>query len=142
MIKKLLGAYYKDVGLLVLRLGLGGMFIWHGWPKISGGPEMWAKLGGAMTFLGVSFMPEFWGFMSASAEFFGGICVVSGLFFRPACIFLTINLAVAANMHLGKGDGLLAASHAIEDGIVFLSLSFIGPGKYALDEKLFRVQDT
>jgi putative oxidoreductase len=28
---------------------------------------------------------------------------------------------------------LVAASHAIEVGIVFLSLIFIGPGKYSVD---------
>jgi putative oxidoreductase len=38
-------------------------------------------------------------------------------------------------MHLSKGDGLSVASHAIENGIVFFSLIFIGPGRLSLDEK-------
>ena len=127
---------YRDVGLLVLRLGLGAMFIFHGAPKMFGGVETWGKLGMAMGTFGINFLPAFWGFLSAVAEFLGGILIILGLFFRPACMLLTINMIVATSMHLNRGDGLGGASHAIEDGIVFLSLILIGPGKYSLDEKL------
>lgn len=127
---------YKDIGLLILRIGIGGMFLFHGAPKIVGGPERWEQLGMAMGNFGIHFLPVFWGFMASFAEFFGGIMLILGLFFRPACMLLTINMTVAASMHLSRGDGLGGASHAIEDGIVFLSLIFIGPGKYSLDERL------
>ena len=90
----------------------------------------------AMSTFGIKFVPVFWGFMSAFAEFFGGILIILGLFFRPACMLLTINMIVATSMHLNSGQGLGVASHAIEDGIVFLSLILIGPGKYSLDEKI------
>ena len=127
---------YRDIGLLILRIGIGCMFLFHGAPKMFGGPERWEKLGLAMATFGIQFVPVFWGFMSASAEFFGGILIILGLFFRPACMLLTINMTVAASMHLNRGDGLGGASHAIEDGIVFLSLILIGPGKYSVDETL------
>lgn len=135
---------YRNVGLLILRIGIGSMFLFHGFPKIIGGPEKWERLGMAMATFGIQFVPVFWGFLSAFAEFFGGIFIILGLFFRPACILLTINMTVAASMHLSRGDGLGGASHAIEDGIVFLSLILIGPGKYSLDEKLkpYRGNDT
>jgi len=126
----------RDLGLLILRIGIGVMFLFHGYPKLAGGPETWEKLGMAMTTFGIDFLPAFWGFMSAFAEFFGGICIILGLFFRPACILLTINMIVATSMHLSRGDGLMGASHAIEIGIVFLSLIFIGSGKYSLDDIL------
>lgn len=126
---------YRDLGLLILRIGLGVMFLWHGYPKLIGGPEIWQKLGMAMSGIGVKTLPVFWGFMAAFSEFFGGICLILGILFRPACILLVTTMAVAATMHLGKGDGLKVASHAIEDGIVFLSLIFIGPGKYSIDKK-------
>lgn len=126
---------YRDFGLLVLRVGLGALFLWHGAPKLLGGPEKWEKLGAAMSHVGVHAVPVFWGFMAGFSEFFGGLGLILGFFFRPACILLTTTMAVAASMHLGKGEGLQAASHAIEDGIVFLSLLFIGPGKYSIDKK-------
>ena len=126
---------YRDVGLLILRLGIGGMFVWHGWPKISGGPEFWSKLGMATGTVGIHFAPTFFGFMAALAEFGGGICLALGFCTRFAAIFMTINMAVATSMHLTKGDGLSVASHAIEAGILFFSLIFIGAGKYSLDDK-------
>ena len=123
---------YVDIGLLILRIGIGVMFIYHGLPKIMKGPQMWGELGKAVGFFGITFAPQFWGFMAAFAELFGGLAIISGTFFRTFCVLLTIEMVVASNMHLAKGDGLLTASHAIEMGIVFLSLIFTGPGKYAV----------
>jgi putative oxidoreductase len=125
---------YRDIGLLVLRIGIGVMFIFHGYPKISGGPAMWGKIGTTVGIFGIHFLPAFWGFMSGFAEFFGGIFLIAGLFFRPITMLMTINMIVATSMHLNNGQGLAIASHAIEDGILFLSLILIGPGKYSLDE--------
>jgi putative oxidoreductase len=125
---------FRDLGLLVLRVGLGAMFIYHGLPKLLGGPALWAQLGMATGTLGIHFLPVFWGFMAAVAEGIGGLLLLLGLLSRPACLLMFFNMVVAASFHLGKGDGLGIASHAIEVGIVFLSLVLIGPGKYSLDE--------
>jgi putative oxidoreductase len=126
---------YSDAGLLLLRLGIGGMFLYHGFPKLIGGLDTWERLGGAMKYIGVDFMPVLWGFAAALTEIVGGICLILGLFFRPVCILLAGTMAVAAVMHIGKGDGLKVASHAIEDGILFLSLILIGPGKYSAGKR-------
>lgn len=126
---------YRDFGLLILRIGIGSMFLWHGFPKLFEGPEKWERLGTAMAGIGIKSIPVFWGFMAGFSEFFGGIGLILGLFFRPACILLTITMAVAAKTHFDKGEGLMGASHAIEDGILFLSLIIIGPGKYSIDKK-------
>ncbi len=127
---------YRDTGLLILRVGIGIMFVLHGWPLIMGGPAMWEKLGGAMGNFGIHFAPNFWGFMAVIAEFGGGVCLILGLLTRWACVFLTISMIVAATMHFSKGDGLQVASHAIEAGILFFSLILIGPGEYSLDKKI------
>nr|WP_092073160.1 hypothetical protein [Dendrosporobacter quercicolus]NSL48756.1 hypothetical protein [Dendrosporobacter quercicolus DSM 1736]SDM54902.1 DoxX [Dendrosporobacter quercicolus] len=39
---------HRDLGLLLLRIGFGLMFMYYGWPKIMAGPAAWAKLGGAI----------------------------------------------------------------------------------------------
>lgn len=130
---------YRDTGLLVLRIGIGLMFlVIHGGPKLLGGVPQWAKLGSVMGYLGIHFAPAFWGFMGMFAEFFGALLLLLGLFFRPACFLLLINMFVAAYQHLAKGDGLVVASHAIEDGILFLGFILIGPGRFSLDELLLR----
>ena len=127
---------HRDIGLLILRIGFGLMFLYHGLPKLFGGPEKWEGLGGAMATFGITFIPAFWGFMAAISEALGGLCLILGLFFRPACILLTITMVVAAASHLGRGEGVRGAAHALKAGTVFLSFILIGPGKYSLDEKL------
>lgn len=126
---------YRNTGLLLLRIGLGTMFIIHGFPKLAGGPNDWTGLGGSMKVIGIDFLPIFWGFMAAATETFGGFLLIVGLFFRPALILLIFTMIIAALVHFGKGDGLGGASHAIELSIVFFGLIFIGPGKYSVDKK-------
>ena len=127
---------YRDIGLLILRVGIGVMFMIHGLPKLTGGPEKWVMLGGTMKVLGVGFAPMAWGFMAALSECAGGLLLVLGFFTRPACFFLLATMIVATSMHIGKGDPLVRYSHALEAGILFLSLIFIGPGKYSLDDQI------
>ena len=122
----------RDIGLLILRLGVGAMFMVHGVPKIMGGSELWVKLGTAMGNFGIDFWPTVWGFLAALSEGGGGLLMIAGLFFRPAMALMFITMTVAATHHLAGGDGIQIASHAIEAGTIFLSLIFIGPGKYTL----------
>ena len=127
---------FKDFGLLVIRVGLGLCFsLVHGIPKIMGGVTMWTKIGGAMGSVGIHFLPVFWGFMASGSEALGGILVMLGLFFRPACLFLVITMLIASLVSYAHGDGFGDASHAIEMGVVFLGLLFIGPGRYSVDRK-------
>jgi putative oxidoreductase len=124
---------YRDVGLLILRVGIGIMFMDHGLPKLIAGPDKWLILGGTMNSLGIDFAPMAWGFMAAFSEFAGGMLLALGFFTRPACFFLLATMIVATSMHISKGDPFVKYSHAMEAGILFLSLIFIGPGKYSLD---------
>ncbi len=123
----------RDAGILVLRLGFGIMFMFHGFPKIMGGTDEWEKAGTEMHSLGINFLPVFWGFMSAFAEFVGGTLLILGLFTRLFAVLMFINMVVAAASHLTKDPALLASAHPIEDAIVFLSLIIMGPGRYSLD---------
>lgn len=124
------------LGLLILRIGIGIMFITHGTPKLLGGPEYWKAIGENMQYLGITFAPVFWGFMGGFAETIGGLCLILGIFYRPACMLLFITMIVASTRHLALGEGLGEASHAIEAAILFLSLLFIGSGKFRLPTKL------
>ncbi len=128
---------YSDLGLLFIRIIFGSMFLYYGYPKLFGGVAMWGQIGQAMGSVGVSIAPVFWGFMASISMFLGGICVLLGLFIRPACMFLAFTMFVATTMHFRKGDGLSGASHALEVCSVFLGLVFIGPGKYSIDALLW-----
>jgi putative oxidoreductase len=121
-----------DLGLLVLRAGIGLMFvIVHGFPKIIGGVSTWKGLGGAFNrLLGFSFVPEFWGFLAAISELGGGLCLIAGIFFRSACALMFITMAVAVASIIRGGYGFGSASQPIELGLVLLGLFFAGPGKF------------
>lgn len=126
---------YRNTGLLILRVGLGAMMIYHGYPKLIGGTHSWAGLGASAQYVGIKFWPVIWGFLAAVTETFGGFLLIIGLAFRPAALFLMINMVVAAATHFGQGDGLDGAAHAVELVFVFAGLIFIGPGKYSVDKK-------
>ncbi|MBM4362370.1 MAG: DoxX family protein [Deltaproteobacteria bacterium] len=122
----------RDLGLLVLGRGIGGMFVAHGLPKLTGGPARWHALGENMRHLGVDFAPSVWGLAAALAEGLGGLCLAAGVAFRPAAAALTSTMIVAATSHLAKGDPFVKTSHSVEAGILFASLVLIGPGELRL----------
>jgi putative oxidoreductase len=128
---KFLGKF-RDLGLLIIRAGLGISFVVHGSGKIFH-PEIWPTLGAALGNFGITFAPTFWGFMAAFAEFGGGILFVLGFLFRPAAAMMAFTMAVALAMHLSKGDGFNVYSHSLEVGVVFLGMLFVGPGRLSLD---------
>lgn len=140
MLAKLLSArpLSIDLGLLLVRVGIGTiMATLHGWGKIQGGPALWSRIGGAMAEVGVTFLPAFWGFCAAFAEFGCSILIGLGLFFRPATALLAFTMLVAALRHLGlpaenENSGWSGASHALEYLCVYLALFFTGPGKWSL----------
>ncbi len=130
---------FRDYGLLLLRVGIGLMFITiHGFPKISGGVQTWTVFGKTFnSIIGISFIPVFWGFMAAISEFGGGICLIAGVLFRPACALMLFTMLVAVTAQIRGGYGFSGASQALEMGIVLLSLIFIGSGRFTLPNLLF-----
>jgi len=129
----------SDIGILVLRLGLGTAYLFvHGWGKIMQGPELWAKIGTSMSNLGINQLHVFWGFMASIAEFGGGILLILGLFTRSASSFMAFTMLVAAVQHFSKLDPWNRVIYPIEMFSAFVLLIFIGAGKYSLDNLLFK----
>jgi putative oxidoreductase len=126
------GRKYVDTGLLILRIGIGVVFIMHGWPKLMGGPEKWAVVGKAVGVYGISFAPAFWGFMAAFSEMVGGLAILTGFLIRPFAGLLLITMITASAKQIGAGDGFTAWSHAVSMAIVFLALIFTGAGKFTV----------
>lgn len=136
-----------DWGLLVLRIGVGlSTFLFHGWGKITGGPERWERIGGAMSNFGIGFAPTFWGFLAAAAESACAALLVLGLLTRPASLLLAFTMLVAAASHLARepgtdGAGWSGASHALEIFAAALCLFLAGPGRITLARLFQRGQD-
>lgn len=121
-----------NLGLLIIRVGIGIMFMIHGAPKLFSGPERWERIGTSMGALGIDFAPAFWGFIAGFAEFFGGLCLILGIFWIPACILLFCTMLVAMMSHIVNEDGFAKISHPIEAAILFLGLIFTGAGRYKI----------
>lgn len=124
---------YRNLGLFILRTGLGALMMVHGYPKLTGGPAVWTSLGHAMNNLHMPYIPVFWGFMCAVTETIGGLFCVLGLWFRSVALLRIFNFVVAALSHLCKGDGIQEAAHALELVFVFAGLLFLGPGLWSVD---------
>lgn len=132
MSKKSIGTQ-GHAGLLALRIGVGILFIIHGYGKIVGGPGTWADLGQAMTYVGITFLPTFFGFMASISEFLGGILLIAGLFTRVAATFMLITMLVAVAKHAGAGESFY---HPLTNVFIFLAFTLTGPGRYSVDRRL------
>jgi putative oxidoreductase len=123
---------YRDFGLMLLRVVLGGFFIYYGSGKILN-PNKWAWLGSQVPFLGFEPLNYILGFMAAVAEFFGGVCLVLGLYTRIACIFMTMTMTVAVYYHafVAKWSSL-----PMLYALLFLAIYLIGPDRFSLDSKI------
>lgn len=133
-----LSGKYFDLGLLLLRVGLGITFIIHGYPKLFGGPEMWERVGQPMSFLGFESAPILFGFLAAITEVFGGIFLILGLYMIPTLILLAITMLVATFQSIGADLPYSSYSHPLKMVIVFISMLFMGAGKYSMDYKMSR----
>ena len=133
----------RDAGILMLRIWLGGVFLWvHGAPMLFKGDvvKTWQSVGEAIQHWGITMPPpKFWGFLAMLTETGGIVLFIFGMLFRPACLLLVIVMSVAATHHFVSektfSSGLREASHAMELGIIFFSMMFIGPGKYSFDRE-------
>lgn len=123
----------KDVGLLIIRAGIGAVFIKHGFGKIMQGPQSWSWLGSQMAVVGITFLPVFWGLCAVATEFLGGCALVLGIYTRIAAIFMACVMFVAIAYHLNKGDAFTVTSHSISLLIVFIGLIVAGSGRFSID---------
>ena len=125
---------YADVGLLLLRVGLGISFVIHGLLIFTGGAQALTAVGGVVGHLGITQACAF-GILGAGGQVIGGLLLVAGAFFPPACLLLLWIMIMALTMHFSRGDSYNTYSHALELAVVFLGLFFVGPGKLSVDKQ-------
>jgi uncharacterized membrane protein YphA (DoxX/SURF4 family) len=115
-----------DLGLLILRLAVGVVFVAHGWAKFSGMEEtiaFFAQLG----------MPALFAYLVAAVELLGGLALIIGIYTDLAALLLSVVMVVAlvyvkmVKFKLGLLGGyeldlILLAS--------LLTIMFVGTGKH------------
>ncbi|MEI8130271.1 MAG: DoxX family protein [bacterium] len=114
--------FTTDTGMLVLRIGLGIVFIVSGWMKVS---NMHSTVG---FFASIGFN-AFWAYLASAVEFLGGIAVLLGVFTRIAAALLVVVMIVAVYVVHGQPTMIMTP---LSVGFSALALMFAGAGKYAL----------
>lgn len=121
-----------NTGLLVLRIGVGAIFIFAGWMKVS-------DLHGTVTmFAGMGFN-AFWAYVASFVELLGGIAVLLGIFTRGAAFLLMITMIVAL-YKVHADPAMLMTPLAMF--FATLALSFTGAGTYSLMRKMCGCEGT
>ena len=134
-----------SIGLLILRLGIGGYLITHGWGKLqmllAGGAENFGDPIGLGSTLSLTLV--------TTAEFLCALLIILGLATRLAAVPVVITMAVAAFViHANDPWTMEASAKAFFSGasktwfskepallylIPYLSLVLTGGGKFSLD---------
>ena len=119
----------QDIGLLLLRIALGIVFIAHGWEKIKN-PAAWSRKMG---------FPFIIGFLVSIGEFFGGLGVLFGFLTQIAALGPLFVMLGANYYHWiawkfpfifkdGKGN-----EYVFVLALLALALVFLGAGAYSID---------
>jgi putative oxidoreductase len=126
MIKKMCN---QDLGILLLRVVVGVVFIAHGWDKFTG-------IAGTIAFFGKLGLPapEMMAYLVAFVELVGGIAILLGAFTWLAGLLLSIVMLVA--IFSVKGTSHLTGQGGYEFELVLLgacmAIAKIHPGKYSV----------
>jgi putative oxidoreductase len=140
---------YEDLGLLILRLGVGGVVLAHGiikigWPISMGQRGMAAVRGAAGWFESLGFWPPmFWALVAIVAEIGGSLLMILGLGgpIGPGLVFgdmviVTIVAHVPAGFWAGGGKQMAGWEFPVPITAGALAVALIGNGGWSLDRLL------
>ena|SRR5215813_7963202 len=119
----------QPLGLLLLRVAVGVIFVYHGYPKLL------RQGAGMQGFFAQHGLPGYFVYVSGILELFGGGMLILGLFARVAGLLLAVEMAVAIwKVHSGGG---ITAVHNYEFplamGVASFAIATVGAGMISLD---------
>jgi putative oxidoreductase len=139
----------SGLALLLLRVSVGGLFILHGYPKLTHLRSWAASLK----------MPVFLCFLSAASMFGGGICLIVGFLTLLATLPILGSMLFAVYLDITGGQPLVAKDpYLIPEGqyrgpdgigeppswekafiycVILIAIAVLGPGAYAVDAAIF-----
>ena len=120
----------KDIALLLLRIGVGVIFILAGWGKLTGIEGTQGFFGS----IGIP-LPGLMAWVVALVEFVGGIMVLFGAYIRIPSILLAVIMVVAI-ITTKFGQEFTAYRLDLMLLLVSASLAMLGSGKFSVDDKL------
>jgi putative oxidoreductase len=128
---------WEPLTLLLLRCGLGFVFIYHGYPKLFGSTERFVE-----SFQAIG-LPAYFVYVAGIIEFFGGLAMALGLLTPVVGIILLLEMAVAMWKY-NFNEGFYAVREyelPLILGLASLALAATGAGMFSLDHLIFRKRD-
>ena len=132
----------RNLGLLLLRVAIGVIFVAHGWQKFQIMPEWTAFITGATQAGGLE-LPMFLAYLVPTIEVVAGAAMILGLGTCVAGILLSFIMIGALYIKIKAGGTLIpgpASPMVYELDLILLAaalgVSFSGPGKYSLASKI------
>ncbi len=133
----------SDIALLALRIGAGALMAVHGYSKFRDAIAGHDGFEGIDTFLGLP-LPGLLAYLVPTLELVGGIMILLGILTRLPALLLAIEMLLTGSIvKLTILDGVGYTS-TFEGGpapaevdflfmVVFIAVTLMGPGRYALD---------
>jgi putative oxidoreductase len=123
----------RPLGLLVLRLALALIFVYHGYPKlVHAAPEMGE-------FFVQHGLPGYFVGLSGILECFGSLLLFLGLFTRPAALLLASEMSIAI-WKVHSAHGALAVrdyEFPLAVGAACFALATMGAGLLSVDHMMW-----
>jgi putative oxidoreductase len=127
-----------SLALLIARVGLGIVFVAHGWQKfddmgLAGTQASFAKMGAPA--------PELTAYYSTFVELIGGAALLIGAFTAVAGVLLVLDMLGAfLVVHVDKGVFVAGGGYelVVALGVGALLLAVFGAGRYSVDGMLGR----
>ncbi|RSD28474.1 DoxX family protein [Mesobacillus subterraneus] len=130
-----------DLGLLIIRLVIGILFIGHGAQKLFGWFGGYGLKGTGGWFESIGMKPGVtMALFAGLAELIGGILLAAGLL-TPLAALMIAGTMLMAIVKVHAPNGLWSTANGYEYNLTLIAvtvgLALIGPGKYAIDAILF-----
>jgi putative oxidoreductase len=133
-----------DLGLLILRLGLGGIMLAHGLQKVGVVPGGQESLQATVEWMASMGIPQWMAYLSVLAELGGGAALIIGFLGKLAAVGIAVNMSTAIyKVHLTKGffnaDGGIEFPLALF--VMAAALLVLGMGALSLDGRIASAMD-
>jgi putative oxidoreductase len=126
-----------DTGLLLLRLAVGIVFLYHGWIKLT-------SIDQTIGFFASIGLSAFWAYLAALIETLGGIAFILGIFTRYVAVLLAADALIAIfKIHLGNGFSIVDGGYEYVFVLLFVSIAIFvsGAGKYSAAKWIKKWED-
>lgn len=121
-----------NTGMFLIRLGLGLVFVIHGWGKLS-------HMQDTIAFFATLGLPAFIVYLVSLGEFIGGIAMIIGVYTKWAGFGIAIIMAGAVYFMWGKG---FSGGYELPLVLLLTSLgvAFTGPGTATIHSLIKKIE--